>query len=458
MSPTVPLLLLLAAAGPAATVPVAPVSLPARSALAIARELGFRESFLATYGTRSDVEPPATTEEKARLEQIADLMGSDLRAAAAEIKAAITPEGSAKFDFLLGNIYFQVGDLDRAAARFHHAIKKFPNYLSAHRNLGIIHSARGRHELAVESLTRTITLGGSDAAVYAALGQSHLAQGDCSSAESAYRSALTLEPQSFEFRLGLTRAQYDGRKFEDVVATVDELLKKLPDKAELWLLQANAFVELKQFGRAAQNIEIIERMGRGTAESMILLGNIYVNENQPDLAARAFGRALEIDAAKALNPAIKAVEILAGRRELDAAKSMVEAVRKTGSGKVPPGELRRLQKANARMALVEGFSREALQTLEAVVAEDPLDGEALLLLGQQYAKSNEPERAMLLFERAGGIASIEPEAKLRHAQVLVGMQRYGEALGLLKRVAELKPNDGLAKYLDQVERAAKAQQ
>lgn len=444
------------AVGHGASVPVRPTPVPDRPALALARDPSFQKSFLGTYGTRSDVEPFVATEEKAKLDEIMNLMGTDLRAAGRALKEFVTPQCSAKFDFLLGNIYFQAGDLDRAGARFHHALKKFPNYLLAHRNLGLIHSAKGRHDLAIATLSKVVELGGADAAVYGAIGQSHMAQGNFSSAEAAFRSASMLEPESFEYRIGLVRSQYEGRKFGDVVVLLDELLHKVPDKMEFWMLQANAYIELKQPLRAAQDLEIVERMGRGTVDGAVLLGNIYVNEGLPDLATVAFGRAIDRDAKKAVGPATRAVEVLAGRKDTEAARQLVGLIRTKGGEAVAAEEVARLQKVDARLALAEGMSDEAAKILEAVIAADPMDGEALMLLGQHYTKKKEVERAMLMFERAGEIGSLEAEAKLRHAQLLVSLQRYAEALGLLKRAVELRPSDSLAKYVEQVERAAKA--
>ena len=84
--------------------------------------------------------------------------------------------------------------------------------------------------------------------------------------------------------------------------------------------------------------------------------------------------------------------------------------------------------------------------------------EALLLLGQHYAKQNQPDRAMFYYERAASIEAFEALAKIRHAQVLVGLRRYADALPLLQRAQEIKPNDDVARYLEQVESIAQARQ
>jgi len=79
-----------------------------------------------------------------------------------------------------------------------------------------------------------------------------------------------------------------------------------------------------------------------------------------------------------------------------------------------------------------------------------------MLLGQHHARQGEPDRAILYYERAASVAACEVQAKIRHAQVLVGLGRYGEAVPLLRRAQEIKPRDDIARYLEQVERIAKA--
>jgi Flp pilus assembly protein TadD len=96
--------------------------------------------------------------------------------------------------------------------------------------------------------------------------------------------------------------------------------------------------------------------------------------------------------------------------------------------------------------------------LEEIVALDPLDGEALMLLGQHHARSGETERAIFYYERAESLESFEAAARVRHAQLLVARSDFREAVPLLKRAQELKPHDELARYLEQVERLARARQ
>jgi cytochrome c-type biogenesis protein CcmH/NrfG len=108
--------------------------------------------------------------------------------------------------------------------------------------------------------------------------------------------------------------------------------------------------------------------------------------------------------------------------------------------------------------MAEGESTpEVVALLEEIVKLDPLDGEALLLLGKHYGKKQQADRAIFYYERAASIEAFEVEAKVRHAQVLVGMSRCAEAVPLLRRAQQVKPREEIARYLEQVERVARTQ-
>ena len=121
-----------------------------------------------------------------------------------------------------------------------------------------------------------------------------------------------------------------------------------------------------------------------------------------------------------------------------------------------PVDKKDLLKLQARIAVAEGQSAEEVRVLEEIVALDPLDGEALILLGQHASRANEPEKAIFYYERAESLEKYEADAKVRHAQLLVGQGKYSEALSLLRRAQELKPREDIQKYLTQVERVAKS--
>jgi tetratricopeptide (TPR) repeat protein len=213
---------------------------------------------------------------------------------------------------------------------------------------------------------------------------------------------------------------------------------------------------MKQPLRAAENLEMVALLGKATPDSFLLLGDIYVNEDQPDLASSAYLRGIELDPAQPAAKPLQAAELLASRGAMAQARVVAQSVRASLEASLSAQESLRLAKLEARIAVAQGDGGEAVRILEEVIARDPLDGEALLLVGQHHADRGDPERAIVYFERAAGIEGFEAQAKLRHAQVLVAAAKYDEAVPLLRRAQELKPREQVARYLEQVERLARA--
>ena len=113
-------------------------------------------------------------------------------------------------------------------------------------------------------------------------------------------------------------------------------------------------------------------------------------------------------------------------------------------------------KLRRRIAAAEGSGEEEIKVLEQIVSLDPLDGEALILLGQHCERAGDTEKAIFYFERAENMEKFEANAKVRHAQLLVKEGKYTEALPLLRRAQDIKPREEVQKYLEQVERYAKS--
>ncbi len=425
---------------------------------AIWNDPGFKKAFVAGYGINAEIEPRVTQEEIMVLEKVRPMMASgNLPGAEELLKTLMKPDASATLDFTLGSIQFQQDRMDDALVNFEKAVNKFPTFRRAWRNLGLIHVRASRHEEAIRSFTRMIELGGGDGYAYGLLGFSHSAREDYQPAEASYRNALLLQPENTEWRLGLARCVFKQEKFQDAATLLDALIARYPDKVDFWMLQAQTYLGMKQPLRAAENLEMIDRMGKSTIDGLYTLGDIYVQENLADLSANAYARAIGADPEQPFARALRSAEVLAGKGATAASRKVTQQMRATWEKRMNDGDRRKLLKLEARLGMAEGDSAAGtVAILEEILKLDPLDGEALMLLGQHYTKSNDREKAIFYYERAAGIESYEVDAKVRQAQVLVAMGRFGDALPLLRRAQEVKPRETVARYLEQVERISKS--
>lgn len=417
----------------------------------------FQKQFFGSYGINADIEPRLTNEDLKVLEKVRPLMGKDLAAAEALLMKAIKPESSAILDFDLGNVRSQLERTDDALKAYRNAVQKFPSFRRAWRAIGLVEARNGKLDAAIEAFTKMIELGGGDSSSYGALGYAYEAKQDYQAAEVALRNALLLQPENATWRFVLTRCVFKQEKFQDAAALLDVLIERFPERHEFWLLQAQAFLGMKQPLRAAENLEALDLLGKASADSLHTLGDLYSTEGLPDLATRAYLRAIDVDPKQPVARPLRAAEVLAARGALTQARAVSAHLRTAAADTLDENARRKLLKLEARLAMSEGVGTpETAAMLEEVVKLDPLDGEALLLLGQHYERSSEPDRAIFYYERAASLEAFEVHAKIRHAQTLVKLARYADALPLLRSAQELRPREDVARYVEQVERLAKA--
>jgi len=450
------MVLLLATGGAAAVSP--PTAEEESFAQRLWRQPAFQREFLGTYGARTEVEPKVAPEERELLERAMLLLGrpGGRDAARKLLEQSAGPRTSAALDFTIGNLHLQGGQPARAVVWYRRAVGKFPAFLRAHKNLGLAQLRLDAFAEAIEPLARAVALGAADGMAYGLLGFAYAQTEQFAAAESAYRQAVLLQPQIADWQLGLARSLFRLRKFEEAAALADELLRREPDRAEYWALAASAWLGQKQPLRAAEIFELLDLNGQASAEQLNTLGDIYTNERLPDQAADAYLRAHARGGAAAETRLLHAAEALAVRGAPEEAGRLVARLREGGAERLDEDAALRLLKLDARLAAARGAANdEQIGLLEEIVRREPLDGEALILLGQRYAAGGDVARAVLYFERAAGIEAFAAEACLRHAQQLVRQRKFAEALPLLKRSLDLRPRDDIARYLEQVEKLAR---
>jgi tetratricopeptide (TPR) repeat protein len=417
----------------------------------------FQKSFVAGFGVNPEVEPRISQDDMALLELVRQLMPDELPAAEALLRGSIQEDSSAVLDLTLGGVQYQQERADEALGNYRRAAEKYPNFRRAYRSIGLICVRKGLIDDAITAFNRMIELGGADAYSYGLLGFCHSQKQDYQPAEAAYRNALLLQPANVEWRLGLTRSVFKQGKFEDAASLLDVLIQTFPEKSDFWLLQAHTYLGMKQPQKAAVNLEALDSIGKSSADSLYTLGDIYIAESLPDLALHAYVRALAKDPSQPPARIIRSAEGLAGRGAADQARTLVARVKESAGATMSDGDRRKLLKLEARLSMAGGAGDEATaRVLEEVIELDPLDGEALMLLGQYHNKGGRPDQAILFFERAARIDSFAANAKVKMAQVYVAQSRFADALPLLRDAQALRPREDVARYIEQVERASKS--
>jgi Flp pilus assembly protein TadD len=332
---------------------------------------------------------------------------------------------------------------------------KFPDYRRAQKNLAFALVRDGKYGDAIKPLTRTVALSGGDSKVFGLLGFAYMNQSRFSSAEGAYQQALALEPENIDFKLGAVKCAVETANYDHALALLEELLKQAPDRANLWTLQANIFIQKEQPQKAAVSLEFLRRLGKADAKSLYLLGDTYMAQDSRELALGAYLEALEKDEGKNPGKALRPAQILVSRAAWDEARQLFAKIRGAGGTLSTEDELK-LLKLESKVAMANGEGEKAIQTLERIVEKNPLDGEALLLAGDYYARNGQPEKAQFRFDTASKLTGFEADAFVKQAQLFAKTQKYAEAAELLRKAQKVKPRDNVQRYLEKVEQLARA--
>ena len=417
----------------------------------------WRNAFLGSYGFLSGVEPDIAPSELELLREVIDLMKVNSQAAALMLKERREADSSAALDFIVANLDFQNGELAAARISYESALGKFPDFRRAHKNLGLLLVQQGALRAGLKHLTRAVELGDRDGRNFGLMGYCHLDLGNPLSAEVAYRNAVLQQPESVDWQLGLARSLLALEKHREAVALFGSLIAENPSNEKFWLLQANAFIGLDRPRDAAVNLETVRLLGKADHQSLVLLGDIYMNERMYGLAKSAYLEVIEKDQGGMQFPAaFRAAGLLLRTDSNAAAKEMLTSIEARYYESLSQEDRLRVVTLKAKLARAEGRDREAAKLLESIVQQDGTRGDALLELASYHQSQGNEAKAILLVERAERLEDFEYQALLDHAQYSVAARDYPKAAELLRRAISIKREPRVERFLSRVEEAMRA--
>ncbi len=446
------------------------------------RDPQFVREFVGSYGFHSEIEPKVSPEESRVLVKIQELFEESKFSEAEtemvrfikETEAPTDPEKqpreiSAAMVFVLGNLYFSADRTEEARRAFLEAIRRFPKFRRAHVNLGYLYVSKEEFDKAQGHFQEAISLGEGSPRVFGLLGYTYLLKQQALAAENAYRQAYLLDPNSKDWKLGLAQALIQQEKFDEASALLGNLVEEFPEDPQLWLQQTNALLAQEKKVEAAVNLEILRMKGLAGEGELTLLGNLYMDQNEPQLALFAYLAALEKAGTLNVDTALKSAKILNDYGYPEKAAAYVEQVRAKGGSNLSTDDRVKIDLIEVQIARADNNLERVGALLEDLLARDPANGEVLLELGKHYdtlAKNAEDEdrkseylnEAKTRFQIAAGReGDVGYGANLALGQLFTRELQYTDALPYLEKAAEMKPSDNLKSYVSKVRRAADRQ-
>ena len=414
----------------------------------------FVQSFMGDYGFRSEVEPRISKSESFILREVIAKSENNLEEAIVYLEEKIENDSSAALDFALGTMYYQSNRMSRSAQAYGRAIEKFPSFLRAHKNLGLVNVSLENLEPATKHLAKAISLGENDGSTFIALGYCHLSLDRLVSAENAYRMGLLLFPGSKDGLNGLINCLDQAGRYVEVLNLLDELLESDPQNSRYLQARASALGSLGKEKEAAVTLDLLRRMGALRTQELVILGDLYHNLNLYDLSLDAYQEALARTNKLSLSQYIRIAQTLIQRSSYQEGFAYLEKIEKEfGEGRSKE-ERKLINLLKAEVLQSTGKNQQATELLREVVNQHPLEGRALIQLGQLAWKSGDHEYAIIQFQRAAKIDEFENPALIEHARLLVYLRKYQLAANLLERALVIKQEKRVEKYLNAINNLA----
>jgi|HubBroStandDraft_6_1064221.scaffolds.fasta_scaffold14953_2 tetratricopeptide (TPR) repeat protein len=133
-----------------------------------------------------------------------------------------------EFETNLAHALSGQGRRDEAAAEFHKALERKPDYPEALNGLANVEAQQGHFVTAIEHYRRGLTLRPGNSIIHANLGNALAASGQLTEAEQEYRSSLELDPSAPAPRLDLAKVMARQGRFRAAEAECLKVLQEDP--------------------------------------------------------------------------------------------------------------------------------------------------------------------------------------------------------------------------------------
>ncbi len=416
----------------------------------------FVKQFAGSFLPLTNQEPTITEAEAELFNELGEMLANDqIQASIQRLKEALAKEPteeepmSAALNYTLGNIYIQQGMAKEAIEQYSIAIKKFPTFRRAIKNLGLAQIQSGEYEQSIKNIVKAVELGDNSGDTFGLLAYSYLNTDNSAAALEGYRQATLLNPTNKEWRIGKAEALMRTERYEEAIAEFKAFLKDDPDRTAFYTSIANAYIAMNNSETAAVYLEILRRKEAATSSALGLLGDIYINEGLASLAVGAYMDAIESNG-YSTSRAIRTLQAFLQRQNFDEAEAFLDRLSSLRGANFSDEENREVLNVQAQLALGRGNDAEAAEILEKVLETDPVNGNALMLLGSFRHREGDLEEAIFYFERAVQIESTQRDAQLQLARIYVQQKEYRDAIRQLEAALSVEYSSNVQDFLDAV--------
>ncbi|NIM19495.1 MAG: tetratricopeptide repeat protein [Candidatus Latescibacteria bacterium] len=322
-----------------------------------------------------------------------------------------THRSSFEIQRMLGNIYYEIGEDEKALEAFENALKLDPNSASMQYRYGLLLTSAGRH----------------------------------AEAEEAFRKSIAIDPRLTEPAIKLAGLLIDSARVDEAVSVLSKALEQGAQTERVMMMLATLYLDIGRLDDGIRLLEAQQQKGTLPREAQILLGRFYFEAKEYDEAEIIFAELHEKDPdSPELARILGDICLRKGEPE-KALKYFRMAI------DASPDDYRRYlglffasssrfaPEDGTRIELSDKETAELLHKAGSLVTEEDFDGNYLVGICYMSVDSLDAGRKYLLHALA--LMPDDEGTLLNLANIAEKSGRFEEAEGYLIRLLERKPDD-----------------
>jgi tetratricopeptide (TPR) repeat protein len=392
-----------------------------------------------------DREPEMTEAEYALYEKIVPMVSVQPEYALQLLETMVkgSEPVSAAFEFALANVYYMNNRQEMALPHYQNAVKRYPDFLRAWGNMGLIFFASERYPEAVTALSKAVSLGDKESRTLGLLAYSLFKTGNLVASEMAYLQALSTDPENTDWMEGLLGIYFDGKQLGRAENLVQHLVRIKPGDARNWILYADILIAQSRKLEAISILEIASNIKVLDSQGLLLLGDLYAEQKLMPEAIDIYSKVVVSAPNLGIKRMVTYAQSFIGQEDFAAAGKVINSI-----AQPVPRELRSsVLQAKADLLSAQKKWPEARKLLQDLLSQEPLNGQALLAMGRTYSEEGDNARATFEFEQAIKISDAAYRASIELANLAVKAKRYEQAVEYLQKALSIEKSPAVQEFL-----------
>ncbi len=330
----------------------------------------------------------------------------------------------------------QQGRLIEAARIYQEILKEDPNHFDARHLLGVIAYQTRQLDLAVEFISKAISINANFADAHSNLGNALKDLGRANEAVVSYDRAIFLAPDYADAHYNRGVALQELRRFDEAVSSYDKALSLKPTSM-MYGNRGVALQALKRHEEALASFDSAIALNPGDAMAYSNRAVALQELKRLDEALASFDKAIALhpDSAEAHNN--RGIVLHTLKRDEDALASFDKAIALQPDYAVA---------FNNRGSVLQDLkkSEEALSSFDKAIALKPDYAEAYYNRGSLLHDLNKLEEAIACYDKAIALKPDYAEAYSNRGYILYELEKLYDALEDYDQAIRLKPDYALA--------------